>query len=128
MSDSTYVVGLSIPAGNGVATYSVFKTPLGDSNVEEIQISFPPGCNGLVGAKIYAGGASAYPNDPLNYFVFDDYVYIQQVSNQINSGDWSIGLFNTDYVPHIIRVIYKFNYLTSSPGGFTTGAISLGGA
>jgi hypothetical protein len=125
MSDFTVIGGWSIPAGNGVATWFMEQFPLGNCNVEEFQINFPPGCAGLVGAKIWAGGGPAYPNDQANFFVFDGYTYVQEVSNQINNGDWAIQLYNMDYVPHIVRVLAKCNYLVVSPSGGFSPAISL---
>lgn len=120
MSDFTKVFDIALPAGKGVMTPVEYETRLGLCTVEEFLITFPPGCAGLVGAAIFAAHSPAYPNDQNAYLAFDDYVYVQPVSSQIDSGDWSIMAYNVDYFPHTLQIVAKCNNLTAGVTGAQT--------
>ena len=125
MSDYTQVFDLTIPAGNGVATPVEYATPVGICDVERILITFPPGCAGLVNACIFAAHSPAYPNLANTYLAYDDYTYDQAVTNQINSGQWSIEAYNLDYFPHLLQVVFMCNLIAQSPTSPATQPISL---
>lgn len=125
MSDFTKSFAVTIPANGNVNSPVMIATPLGDADVQQIYLTFAPGCAGLVGVAIYAGGSPAYPNDQGRYFVFDDFTLIQDVSNQITTGQWSIVGYNTDVFDHTVQVIYQANYVAASPGTFATGPVSV---
>lgn len=113
MSDSTASFTITIPPNT--ANPQTTKCPLGLSDVQDILVSVPAGCAGNVGFQIWAGGSVAYPLEPSQFFVFDDYVYVQEVSNQIESGQWAIVAFNTDTFPHTLRVYFRYNNIALSP-------------
>lgn len=125
MSDFTQSIAVTIPAGTTAANPYTQQTPLGDCDVQSITLTFPPGCAGLVGATINAAGSPAYPNQPGQYFVFDDYIFEQTVSRQIQSGQWSVTGYNTDTNNHTVQVIFQANYIAAPPGGFSTPLVSL---
>lgn len=115
MSDFSVAFNFTIPPGAGQTVVTEFDTLLGNCDVTEILITFPPGCAGLVGVAVFAGGSPAYPNQAGQFFTFDDYTYLQEVSNQLNSGQWSLMGYNLDINPHTIQVVYKCNNLVISP-------------
>lgn len=115
MSDFTKVFNLTIPAGNGVQTLTTFATPLGLCVVQRIIVVFPPGCVNLVGLQITSGKSPVYPVNPNAFLQFDDYIYTQEVSNQVNSGQWGAIGFNTDFNAHTLEVVFEANYVTFSP-------------
>jgi len=125
VSDFTKVYDITVPAGSTVMT--LLDTPLniGLCVVERFFITFPPGCVGLVGVSIFAGGSPAYPNQQGRYFAFDDYTYEQDVSNQINSGQWDIVSYNLDYLNHTIQVIAQADYTSNLMASSSSSAISL---
>jgi hypothetical protein len=115
MPDVSYVADLVLPAGNGAQSFNSIDAPLGDSSVRRILLTFPPGCAGLVGVVIFAGGSVAYPINGDKYFVFDDYTYVLEAKGQITSGQWKVVGYNTDYYQHTIQVIFEYDYLIQGP-------------
>lgn len=113
MSDTVASFDITVPAGS--VNQSPTDTPLGDSDVQDIIVVVPPGPAGNLGFQIWAGGSPAYPSESSQFFVFDDYTLVQEVSNQITTGQWAIAAYNNDTFDHTIRVYYRFNYLRGSP-------------
>lgn len=111
MADTSRIFKPLLTAGNGSFAASVFPTPLGDSIVRRILLTFPPGCGGLVGVAITAGGTAAYPFNPQSYFSFDDYTYGFDVGDQIKTGDWGLVTYNADFMIHSVQVIYEYDYI-----------------
>lgn len=103
-------------AGNGSQIFFTFPMPLGPSKVRRILITFPPGCGGLVGVAITAGGSAAFPVNNQSFFSFDDYTYRFDVQNQLDSGNWGLVYYNRDYIDHAIQVIMEYDYLGVGPG------------
>lgn len=113
MSDAVAAFPIAVPANTSSPMF--FPCLLGWADVEDILVVVPPGCAGLVGFQIWAGGAPAYPFEQGQYFVFDDYPYDQVVSNQINSGQWGISAYNNDTYQHTLRAYFRYNYVQYSP-------------
>lgn len=116
MTDTVAAFSLTVPANTPIANPATFNTNIGLSDVQDILITVPPGCAGLVGFSIYAGGSPAYPRDFNTWFIFDDFTYDQEVSNQIDSGQWSVVAYNLDTYAHTINFYFRYNYVTISPG------------
>jgi hypothetical protein len=45
---------------------------------------------------------------------------VQEVANQINSGDWSILAYNIDYFDHTLQVVVKCDNITAASLGGQT--------
>lgn len=125
MSDTTTAFNVSVPAGTPIATPINVSMALGDSDVQAIVVTVPPGAAGLVGFAIWAGGSPAYPNDFNSWFIFDDYTFTQEVSNAITTGQWSLMAYNVDTYQHTLNVYFKYNYLTVSPDLAVSPPVSL---
>lgn len=121
MADTSQQFFMPVPAGNGSRQLWNANAPLGPSIVRRILITWPPGCAGLVGVQIQAGGQAAFPNVSASYMVFDNYTYAFDVQNQINSGQWLIQAFNTDFLIHNIQAIFEYDYYRGdiTPGSTT---------
>lgn len=125
MSDFTKVYDITVPAGNAVQALQDTPLNLGLCVVERFFVTFPPGCVGLVGVSIFAGGSPAYPNQQGGFFAFDGYTYEQDVSNQINSGQWDIVAYNLDYLDHTIQVIAQADYTSNLLGTSMSSVVSV---
>lgn len=125
MSDFMNITDLTVPANTAQATPINQPILLGLCKVDKVQITFPPGCSGLVGAAIYAGGSPAYPNQSNKYLAFDDLTFNQDVANQINSGQWAVVAYNTDVIPHTLQVIFHADYLVQDQSAPSSAPISL---
>lgn len=125
MSDFTTPFTILVPAGTPQSAPIFTATPLGLSDVQEIDCVVPAGCAGNVGFQIVAGLSPAYPNTPGGFFVFDDYIFTQEVSNQLNSGQWGISAYNLDTFPHTLRFYFKANYITQPPPSVGSPLVSL---
>lgn len=94
-----------------IANAGVFSIDLGPCYVRRILLTWPPGCGGLVGVQIQAGGSGAFPFGKDVFFVFDDYTYPFDVDNQTNSGKWGVRIYNIDQIQHGIQVVFEYDYL-----------------
>ena len=125
MADFVRVLAHTIPAGNGVFTTTTFQDALGLCWVEQIELNFPPGCAGLVKARIGMGGSPVYPNQSSDFFVYDDYVVRIPVTNQGSSGQWRLEAQNADYITHKLSIAYYCNYVIFAPGQPTSAPVSI---
>lgn len=117
MADASKAFTIVVQPGSTFNTPVAFALPLGPSIVRRILLTWPPGCGGLVGVQIQAGGSGAFPSNPLTYFVFDDYTYAFDVDNQIDSGVWSVLLYNIDQIGHGIQFVFEYDYLRGPSAG-----------
>lgn len=111
MADASQVFTPIFPAQNGGSTPGIFNCALGPSIVRRILLVFPAGCGGLVGVRIEAGAGYAFPNQPNQYMLFDDYTYELSVDNQVDSGQWRLVGFNRDFIDHEILTVFEYDYL-----------------
>lgn len=111
MADASQQFLIDVPANGSPSNIFIYNMPLGPSDVQRILITWPPGVSGLVPVQIMAGEQAAFPRLPGTFFVFDNYTYSFDVSNQINSGQWSMATYNLDTQVHNIQVVFEFNFL-----------------
>ena len=115
MADFSQSIQCTVPPGFGTQTLQGFPANLPDCIVVKILVTFPPGCAGLVGVSLFAGGSPAYPNVAGQYMAFDDYTLDQDVSNQIQTGQWDVIAYNLDINPHTLQVVFECDNLALSP-------------
>jgi hypothetical protein len=125
MSDFTAAFSVTIPAGTTIASPVLVPCNIGIADVESILVVVPAGCAGNVGFQIWAGGTTSYPTSKTQWFIFDDYTFTQEVSNQINSGQWAINAYNVDTFQHVLQVYFKANHVTPSPVPASSPLVSL---
>jgi hypothetical protein len=113
MSDFTAAFAVTIPANT--PNPMLFNHSLGLCVVESVLVVVPAGCAGNVGFQIWEGGTTSYPLQNSGFFVFDDYPFVQEISNGINSGSWAINAYNNDVFQHVLQVYYKANYVQYAP-------------
>lgn len=120
MPDASKVFNIIAPAGNGSTTPVETQIPLGLSDVVNCIITWPSGCCGLVGVALLAAESWAFPVQQGTYMAYDDFKYAFGISNQIETGDWSVSIYNADYYAHTIQITLEYDYITlpvqQSPG------------
>jgi hypothetical protein len=125
MTDFITAKGIGAPTGTSTANFATSHIALGQSEVEQIQLVFPPGCSGLVGARITYGGNPVYPIGPSSWFVFDDYVQVVNPTNQETGGTWAIDVYNTDFYAHTLQAYFYWNYVNLGSSPATVSLVSL---
>lgn len=125
MTDAVLAFTLTIPAGNGSTLEWGISCPLGWSNVNQITLVFPPGCAGLVGARVGYAGGYVYPATNGQYFIADDYDLVIPVTNQQQAGQWTINGYNKDTYPHNIEGWFFFDYIIGAESSPSSGLVSL---
>lgn len=111
MADVVQAFALTANPGANTTVLSSLDCPLGISDVTQIDLVFPPGCAGLVGARVEFSHNPVYPIGPTSFFILDDDRLQIPVSKQGNSGQWTVSAYNLDQYAHIIRVYFYFNYV-----------------
>lgn len=114
MADTSRQFLVTPPANGSSNNIQIYNTPLGPSVVKRILITWPPGCSGLVPVQIMAGEQAAFPGQPGTFFVFDGFTYPFEVTGQITTGQWSVATYNLDALPHVIQIVYEFDFLNGS--------------
>lgn len=117
MTDAVQAFTLTIPSGGSPSTVFFVDCELGDSNVTQIILVFPPGCSGNVGVRVESGGAQLYPLVAGTWFMLDDYTLLIPVTNQINSGQWHVAGYNQDFYDHTITAYFFYDYLNLTGQG-----------
>lgn len=102
---------MTIPPNGSPSSIHFVDCMLGDSNVTQIDIVFPPGCSGLVGSRIEFSGNVVYPTGEMQWFVLDDERLQIPVSSQGNSGQWRLSGYNADIYDHTVIAYFYFNYV-----------------
>ena len=125
MADTSKIRTYSPPPGGGTITPVTFREAFGFCVMRRILITFPPGCGGVVGAAVMAANSSAYPSDPAVYYLFDDYTYPIEVTNQIQTGDWAVICYNAGFLPHNLQVVYEYDYISPSTSSVNAIPVSL---
>lgn len=126
MTDAIQGFNLTIPGGGSINTIFFTDCELGWSNVTKILLNFPPGCSGLVGVRVESGGAQLYPLKAGTFFVLDDFVLEIPVTNQIQSGQWHVAGYNTDFYQHTITAYFFYDYIRtdgSNSGNLLSGVL-----
>lgn len=111
MADASQVLAsVTNPTGSNTSL-ALANIDLGPSEVKRILLTFPAGCGGLVGVRIEAAGGYAFPNQPGQFLSFDDYTYAFDVTNQAQTGRWTKVAYNVDLIPHLVTVVFEYDYL-----------------
>lgn len=125
MTDVVSAFRLVIPPNGTVNNIFFVDCELGNSNVSQVILSFPPGCSGLVGVRVEHGGSQVYPLTPGTWFILDDYTLPIPVSGQGNSGQWHVAGYNTDFNQHTVEAYFFYNRVDLSSGNNSTPLVSL---
>lgn len=125
VTDVVSAFPLIVPAGFGVQSITSLDCSLGWSDVTLIAINFPPGCAGLVGARIEFALNPVYPAGSDSWFVLDDEYLQVEVSSQGNSGQWRVSAYNEDFFEHKITAYYYYDYVDIAPQSSSGVLVSL---
>lgn len=125
MTDVISAFPLTLPPNTPANTLISLNCPLGWSDVEQVMLTFPPGCAGLVGVRVEYATNPVYPITAGTYFTLDDYQLIIPVTNQQQAGQWRISAYNHDTYPHTVTAYFFWNYLTTAEQAAVSSLVSL---
>jgi hypothetical protein len=125
MADASQAFSIVVPAGSGVATPQETELNLGLCDVAHCVITWPAGCCGLVGVALLAAESWAFPQQMNTFYAFDDFNYPFDVTNQIQTGDWSVVAYNLDYYDHTIQVVVEYDYVMTDQASPTPAQVSV---
>lgn len=125
MTDFVSAFAPGAPVGTTQTSFATAHIKLGQSDVEQIIIVFPPGCAGLVGVRIGYGGNPVYPIGSNGWFVLDGETITINPTNQQTGGTWNIDLYNLDFYVHNIQVYMYWNYVDQVAASSPSALISL---
>lgn len=113
MPDASQVFDITVPAGNGMTIPVSYPLSIGLAEVVNCILTWPAGCCGLVGVALLAANSWAFPVKSNTYYAFDDFKYSLAVTNQIQTGNWLLNAYNTDYFAHTIQVVLEYDYVVT---------------
>lgn len=125
MTDVITAQPITVPPNGGPNTLWFEEVTLGWSNVTQIVLVFPPGCSGLVGARIEFSVNPVYPINQGAWFTLDDYVLTIPVTGQGNSGQWRLTAYNQDNYPHTVTAYFYWDHLQAASSQQPSQLISL---
>jgi hypothetical protein len=125
MADASWVDIWIVPANTHENAAQTGRAGLQPCKVRRVLITWPAGCAGQVFVQVQAGGGYAFPSQQGQFMAFDDYTYAVDVTNQVDSGQWSVLLWNTDVIDHAIQVVYEYDYLRGNSASVQSQPIAL---
>jgi hypothetical protein len=81
--------------------------------VEFIEITMPPGLNGVVGFRLASNGAQMIPAVNGSWFIGSGQVKKWDLTNQITTGSWQLIAYNTGIYAHMLLIDFGLDYLGS---------------
>lgn len=102
-----YPFAVTIPAGTTKAVPLVTLTQFERNEVEQIEWTFPAGCNGQVGIQLGARSVAVLPTNAQQWFTTSGDTHAVDVEGMHNSGDWSVIGYNLGAFPHTIQVVFR---------------------
>src|SRR5487761_1697663 len=111
MVDASQAYIASFPAGGAPSNLLTYPVHLGPCLVRRILLTFPAGCGGRPVPQVQAAGGFAFPAKAGQYLAFDDYTYVFDVANQVDSGNWSVVGWNSDLIDHDPILVFEYDYL-----------------
>lgn len=109
MADRIEWFSVTVPAGTPKASPLIVPCVFVFGTVTEIDIKVPPGPSGTVGFFVGAGGSQYVPRTVGSYVVPDSDYITWPLDNAINSGSWSVTIYNTGNYPHTIQFGFIIN-------------------
>jgi len=100
---------VKIPAGTPIATPASAPITLPQYVIEAIEITIPPGPNGLMGFRLTNAGQQVIPYGSNDWIIGNNQIKEWPLSNQITSGSWGVTGYNTGTYDHSIYL----NFLVS---------------
>lgn len=82
--------------------------------VEFIEITMPPGLNGLVGFRLASNGAQIIPAVNGTWFIGSGQIKRWDLTNQITTGAWQLLAYNTGRYAHMLLIDFGLNYLQAA--------------
>lgn len=125
MTDTVKAFSVTLTGNQTLNTVVYTDMSLGDADVVKIEVVFPPGCAGLVGARLEYTDSPVYPASSDEWYKFDDYVVTIEPTRQGNSGAWRLAAYNNDYYDHAIDVYFSYDYVNMPASSGSSQLVSL---
>lgn len=106
---------VTIPSGTRPSAPLVTPTVMDTLVIDHIRWTFPPGCQGMVGIQIGAREIAILPTNPAFWFVRSGDSAGYDLTEQHDTGDWSVIGYNSGAFNHTIQVeftAHKLEYVT----------------
>jgi len=101
---------VSVDAGPAETSYTDKSIVLTPGKVEQLSITFPAGCMGLVGLRILRGLFQVWPLTSTDWYIADDFTIVIPCSQIIKDGAdrFRIEVYNEDTkYPHTLHVDFS---------------------
>lgn len=113
-ADEIYSFAVTIPAATARASPLVTSVGIPPRDVNQINITVPPGPSGLVGFQIGMVGVPVIPRNAGGFIVADGRIIEWPVKELADSGAWQVIGYNTDIYDHTIYVEFLVNLIVVS--------------
>ncbi len=113
-ADEIYSFAVTIPAATAKASPLVTSVGIPPRDVNQINITVPPGPSGLVGFQIGMVGVPVIPRNSGGFIVADGRIIEWPVKELADSGAWQVIGYNTDIYDHTIYVEFLVNLIVVS--------------
>lgn len=110
---------VTVPITATPALPSIFDVSFPPRVVTQLQITVPPGPNGLAGFRFTSGGLPVIPINPGAWLVASDERINWDLSNQLTTGAWQIMAYNLGGYPHTLYFRFLLDLIpvaTPAPG------------
>ena len=139
MAAEVYTWEVTTPAGTAQSAYQTTQLTTPTRQLVQLEMVWPTGSAGLVGAAFAMGGNRVLPNNAGSWIVAPGYRIVWPLQGQPDSGAWEIWTYNTGTQDHTLYITFLMDLpstvvappqaspATSSIPGMS-GAVSLGPA
>lgn len=119
-ADEIYSFAVTIPAATAKASPLVTSVAIPPRDVNQVNITIPPGPSGLVGFQIGMVGVPVIPRNAGGFIVADGRIIEWPVKELADSGAWQVIGYNTDIYDHTIYVEFLVNLIIASTASQTS--------
>lgn len=105
----------TIPAGTPKSAPLTFDMSFPTRQVDRVDVTIPPGNNGLAGVQIANAGVPVIPYNPGGFLVGNGQTIPIPLTGAITSGSWQLIGYNTGQYDHTVYVTFYLS--TIGPAG-----------
>ncbi len=121
MTDRVESTQATVPAGTTIAVPFTALANMPDGRVRRVEIAFPDGCSGLVGAQLVYAGVAVMPRSRGEFLFGNDRVYSWESGDLPTGSQWGIRAVNSDIYDHMLEVVFYCDELVSRATGAAGG-------
>lgn len=99
---------------------ALVKRVLEDALLVDIEVTIPPGHNGLTGIRVLQSGAQILPWRNSPYLIGDSYTRVFPINTEIGANSIATQAFNNDFVGHSFYITFHIQDLPRATPGLVT--------